>query len=329
MLAAGFLCVLAFVKVAFTGTGPIDRRALHLLALTGAIGAGGGSLAPLLAAKPHLNTTHVLLPATCFCLSLAADRQLRAGRLTRPFPRPAMRRLSPMPYAAVLATAGLLLSSAAGHTADLLAVAIGSVTVTLLVATRQLIALRDNARLLDDLDARQRELAHQAGNDALTGLANRTVLAREITEALAGDPSGVSVALIDLDDFKAINDDLGHAVGDELLVAVAGTIRAQLPPGSLVARQGGDEYALLLPGDATRTLAAIASQLRRSVHAGGHELVVESSIGLAPARPGDTTDELLRRADVAMYEAKGLGKGRQVTYTAEMDQRTAPSRVPA
>ena len=323
VLAAGFICVFAFVKVAFTGTGPIDRRALHLLALTGAVGAGGGSLAPLLADRPYLNTAHVLLPATCLCLCLAADRQIRATTLGHPLPRPPMRRLSLMPYAAVLATGGLLLSSAAGHTADMLAVAIGSVTVTLLVAARQVVALRDNSRLLDDLDARQQELAYQAGHDALTGLANRTVLATEITDALADDPSGVCVALIDLDDFKAINDDLGHAVGDELLIAVATTIAAELPAGSLVSRQGGDEYALLLRGDATRTLSAIAAQLRRPVHAGGHELVVESSIGLAPAREGDTADELLRRADVAMYEAKGQGKGRQVTYEPAMDQRTA------
>ncbi|WP_249998110.1 EAL domain-containing protein [Actinoplanes sp. M2I2] len=323
VLSAGIICVFAFVKVAFTGTGPIDRRALHLLALTGAVGAGGGAFAPLLADRPYLNTAHVLLPACCLCLSLAADRQIRATRVGRPLPRPPMQRLSLMPYAAVLATGGLLLSTAVENSADLIAIAIGSVTVTLLVATRQLVALRDNARLLDDLDARQRELAHQAGHDALTGLANRTVLTRDITAALADDPADVFVALIDLDDFKAINDDLGHAVGDELLTAVAATIRSRLGPGGVAARLGGDEYALLLRGDAAGTLTAIASRLRRPVRAGGHELVVEASIGLAPARDGDTADELLRRADVAMYEAKGQGKGRQVTYATAMDQRTA------
>ncbi|WP_250030746.1 putative bifunctional diguanylate cyclase/phosphodiesterase [Paractinoplanes maris] len=323
VLSAGLICVFAFVKVAFTGTGPIDRRALHLLALTGAVGAGGGAFAPLLADRPYLNTAHVLLPACCLCLSLAADRQLRATQVGHPLPRPPMQRLSLMPYAAVLATGALLLWTAVEDSADLVAIAIGSVTVTLLVATRQLVALRDNARLLGDLDARQRELVHQAGHDALTGLANRTVLTREITAALADDPAGVTVALIDLDDFKAINDDLGHAVGDELLSAVAATITAQLGPGSVAARLGGDEYALLLCGDAAGALAAIASRLRRPVRAGGHELVVEASIGLAPARDGDTADELLRRADVAMYEAKGQGKGRLVTYATAMDQRTA------
>jgi diguanylate cyclase (GGDEF)-like protein len=323
VIGAGFICVFAFVKVAFTGTGPIDRRALHLLALTGAIGAGGGSLAPLLASRPYLNAGHVLLPTTCLVLTLAADRQARATLVGRPLPRPLSRRLNVMPYAAVLATGGLLLFAAVTHTADIVAIAAGSVIVTLLVAARQLVALRDNARLLDSLDARQRELAHQADHDALTGLPNRTVLAGRIAAALGGDPSAVTVALIDLDDFKAINDDLGHAVGDALLTAVAERIVTQLPADAMVARLGGDEYVLLLPGDYATTLSAIAAQLRRAVHAAGHELVVEASIGVARARAGDTADELLRRADVAMYEAKAQGKGRQVIHTPALDQRTA------
>ncbi|WP_436535176.1 putative bifunctional diguanylate cyclase/phosphodiesterase [Actinoplanes sp. HUAS TT8] len=324
VIVSGLICVFAFIKVAFTGTGPIDRRALHLLAMTGAVGTAGGALAPLLASRPYLNTAHVLLPTTCFCLCIAADRQLRATRAGMPEPRPATRRLSLMPYAAVLATGGLLLFSALTHTSDLVAIALGSVTVTVLVAARQLVALRDNTLLLDDLDARQRELAHRATHDGLTGLPNRTVLVEEINAALADGPETVSAALVDLDDFKEINDDLGHAVGDALLIAVADRIAAQLPADAVVARLGGDEYALLLrSGDHAAILAAIAAQLRLPVHAAGHELVVEASFGLAPARAGDTADELLRRADVAMYEAKGQGKGRQVGYTAEMDQRTA------
>ncbi|XVU22736.1 putative bifunctional diguanylate cyclase/phosphodiesterase [Actinoplanes sp. CA-054009] len=316
VVAAGFICVFAFVKVAFTGTGPIDRRALHLLALTGAVGAGGGALAPLLNGHPYMNTAHMLLPTTCLFLCIAADRQTRASRAGRPMPRPVPRGLSVMPYAAVLATGGLLLFSAAARTGDLLAIAIGSVTVTLLVAARQMVALRDNARLLDVLD-------HQASHDALTGLPNRTVLLKRVSSSLLSDLPGTSVALIDLDDFKSINDDLGHAVGDALLIAVAASLGSRLGPGDVVARLGGDEYALLLRGDAPATLAAIAERLREPVRAGAHELVVEASIGLAAARPGDTANELLRRADVAMYEAKAQGKGRQVVYTDAMDQRSA------
>jgi diguanylate cyclase (GGDEF)-like protein len=327
---AAIIGMLAFVKVSFTGTGPIDRRALYILAMTGAVGAGGGAMAPLLADRPYLNTGHVLLPTTSLLVCLAADRQRRASRVGVPAPRPLSRRPSVMPYTAVLATGALLLSAAASGAGNLLVVAAGSFTVTLLVATRQVIALRDNARLLDDLDARQRQLAHQAGHDGLTGLANRTVLVREITAALADGSPHVTVALLDLDDFKAINDDLGHPVGDSLLGAVAVRVSARLPPGCLVARLGGDEYALLLRGDHAPTVAAIAADLRRPLHAGGHELVVEASIGLAPAHPGDTADELLRRADVAMYEAKSQGKGRHVVYDERMDHRTAEqSRVAA
>ncbi|WP_433360754.1 putative bifunctional diguanylate cyclase/phosphodiesterase [Actinoplanes sp. CA-142083] len=322
VMGAGCVCVFAFVKVAFTGTGPIDRRSLHLLALTGGAGAIGGALAPLLESRPYLSSGAVVLPTTCLLVCLAADRQARATRAGHPAPRPASRRLSVMPYAAVLATGGLLLSGAITHARDLVAVAIGSVTVTVLVAVRQLVALRDNVRLLDDLDARGRELAHQATHDVLTGLPNRNVLTREINAALdAGEP--VTVALIDLDDFKAINDDLGHAVGDALIIAVGERIAAQLPGDGMVARLGGDEYALLLCGHDTAPLTAVAAELRLPVRAGGHDLVVESSIGLAPAVPGDTADELLRRADVAMYEAKGQGKGRVVRYEPSMDQRSA------
>ncbi|MEV4515483.1 EAL domain-containing protein [Dactylosporangium sp. NPDC049525] len=352
VVGGGFICVFAFVKVAFSGTGPIDRRALHLLALSGAVGAGGGSLAPLLASRPHLNTAHLILPATCLVLCLAADRQLRAAGAAPAPDRPPGRRLSVMPYAAVVATGGLLLLSSIQGSPDNVVVAAGAITVTVLVAARQIIALRDNAALLQQLDARlqdnarlveqldsrvrdlhtyQRQLAHQASHDGLTGLANRTVFGDATTAALhadeARDGAGVSVAVIDLDNFKGINDELGHAVGDALLQAVAAVLVARVPAGSTVARLGGDEYALLLHGTDQaaheRTLTAIATSLRQPLRCAGHDLVVEASIGLAAARPADTAAELLRRADVAMYEAKNQGKGRFRVYTCAMDQRGA------
>ncbi|MEV0901086.1 EAL domain-containing protein [Actinoplanes sp. NPDC049802] len=323
VVTAALIGMLAFVKVSFTGTGPIDRRALHILALAGAAGAIGGAMAPLLAERPHLNTSHALLPTTSLLVCLAADRQLRAARTAVPASRPLSRRPSVMPYTAVLATGALLLAGAANGADDLMAIAAGSIVVTLLVATRQVLALRDNARLLDDLDARQRELSYRATHDELTGLVNRTTLTAEIAAALDDGRTGVTVALIDLDDFKEINDDLGHAVGDALLVAVADRITEQLADGCVAARPGGDEYALLLRGDHTAILTAIAANLRRPLHADGHELVVEASIGFVPAQPGDTAEELLRRADLAMYEAKSQGKGRYVTYDRRMDQRTA------
>jgi len=324
IVGGGFVCVFAFVKVAFTGTGPIDRRALHLLALAGAVGTAGGTVAPLLATPPFLNTSQLLLPITTLVLVLAADRQRRATQAGNGPTHPKPHRWSLMPYAAILATGGLLLVSSAQHASDNVAIAAGAFIVTLLVGARQIVALRDNAQLLNDLDARQRELAHQASHDTLTGLANRALLLQHATQALAPDASGgASIALIDLDNFKSINDDLGHAVGDALLVAVAHRIAKHVHGADISARLGGDEYALLLHGDAETTLAAIITSLRQPVHAIGHDLVIEASIGLARSHRGDTAVELLRRADVAMYEAKNQGKGRYLLYTPAMDQRGA------
>jgi len=153
------------------------------------------------------------------------------------------------------------------------------------------------------------------------------VLAEETDRELRADWSAVGVALIDLDNFKAINDDLGHAVGDALLTAVADRIGAHVPAGTVVARLGGDEYALLLrgggPDSHEAALVEITAELRRPIRAAGHDLVVEASIGLAPGQAGDTAAELIRRADVAMYEAKAQGRGRFTRYAPAMDQRSA------
>lgn len=336
LVATGSVCVFAFVKVAFTGTGPLDRRALYLLALAGGGGATGGALTPLLTDRPHLNGTPVVLPLTCFILCLAADRQRRAAGVEPPA---AVRRRRPsfVPYLSVFATGMLLLADAAGGGDDVLGVALGTVVLVLLVAGRQAAALRDNAVLLDTLDSRLRELeeyqqtlAWQATHDALTGLANRRLLTQYTDDVLRAGQDTVAVALIDIDDFKGINDDLGHAVGDALLSAVATRLSRLRPADGLVARLGGDEYALVFCADgeqqARQVLAGITAELRRPLDAGGHALVVEASIGLAlsPGGPAAVTgEELLRRADVAMYQAKAQGKGRRVTYEPSMDQHSA------
>ncbi|GAA3266166.1 bifunctional diguanylate cyclase/phosphodiesterase [Dactylosporangium vinaceum] len=312
------VCVFAFVKIAFTGTGPLDRRALYLLASAGAVGGLGGALAPLLGPRPYLNGTPILLPITCLVLTFAADRQRRAARVVPATPRQ-RERPGFVSYAGVLATCLLLLADAWMHGADILGVAIGAVTQVLLVGARQVTALRDNAELV-------RSLAWQAGHDSLTSLANRRLLTQHITDEL-GRGERVAVALVDIDDFKAINDDLGHTTGDALLRAVAGRLR-ELMPGALVARLGGDEYALVFPAAdepaALRVLRTVAAGLRLPVDAAGHALVVEASIGVAVGESElSDADELLRRADVAMYAAKVQGKGRQVAYDSAMDQRGA------
>ncbi|WP_433615794.1 putative bifunctional diguanylate cyclase/phosphodiesterase [Dactylosporangium sp. CA-139114] len=318
LLACLAVCVFAFVKIAFTGTGPLDRRALYLLASAGGVGALGGALTPLLHSRPYLNGTPVILPVTCLVLGLAADRQRRADGAIPPTPA---RRERPgfVSYTAVSATCVLLLTDAWMHGGDILGVAAGTVVLVVLVASRQLTVLRDNAGLVQTL-------AWQATHDSLTGLANRRLLSQHVTGALE-QRARVAVALVDIDDFKAINDDLGHPAGDALLRAVAGRLEEVVAPGSLVARLGGDEYALVFPAadepEALRFLGALATGLRRPLDAAGHALVVEASIGVAVGGPGTPAGELLRRADVAMYAAKMQGKGRQVAYDPAMDQRGA------
>ncbi|MEV4137322.1 bifunctional diguanylate cyclase/phosphodiesterase [Dactylosporangium sp. NPDC049742] len=333
IVATGSVCVFAFIKVAFTGTGPLDRKALYLLALAGGGGATGGALTPLLTDRPHLNGTPVVLPLTCFILCLAADRQRRAAGVEPP--AAVRRERRPLvPYLAVFATGVLLLADAADGGDDVLGVALGTVALVLLVAARQAAALRDNAVLVDTLDSRLRELeeyqqtlAWQATHDALTGLANRRLLMQYTGEILDAGQDPVAVALVDVDDFKGINDDLGHAVGDALLTAVAARLECLRPDGGLVARLGGDEYALVFPttGEqhALHVLDTVAAELRRPLDAAGHALVVEASIGLALHAGDATAEELLRRADVAMYEAKAQGKGRRVTYAPCLDQHSA------
>ena len=167
-------------------------------------------------------------------------------------------------------------------------------------------------------DARNFEDAmHQAFHDSLTGLPNRALFLDRLELAHArsrrsGSP--IAVLFMDLDSFKNVNDSLGHAAGDELLVLVAGRLRRWLRPSDTAARFGGDEFAILLEDLDTTNAAQVVAQrvldsLREPFAIQGQEVLVGSSIGIASsAHPG--SDDLLRNADLAMYRAKGLGKGR-------------------
>ncbi len=181
--------------------------------------------------------------------------------------------------------------------------------------------LRDVAaafnRMAERLLTNRRQLVHQAFHDELTGLPNRALLGERAHEALttANDgPGGLVAALfLDLDDFKGVNDSLGHEAGDELLVGVAARLRMALRPEDTVARLGGDEFAVLLrrlgePADAVHAAERILLALAPPVPVGGRELHVRASIGVAVAEPGTSSDELLRNADAAMYQVKADGK---------------------
>lgn len=165
-------------------------------------------------------------------------------------------------------------------------------------------------RSLTELTRLEEQLRHQANHDSLTGLANRALL----SEVLAsGSGYRRTVLLIDLDDFKTINDSLGHAAGDCVLVEVANRLRACVRKEDLIARLGGDEFAILLQTDnvdlAVQTAKRIAAELDPPMRIGDNELVVRGSVGVAHAEPGELLSDALRDADVAMYEAKRNGKG--------------------
>jgi diguanylate cyclase (GGDEF)-like protein len=170
----------------------------------------------------------------------------------------------------------------------------------------------------------QNQLAHNAYHDALTGLPNRALFGERLERAVAR-PSAAdhppAVLFLDLDRFKAVNDAEGHAAGDALLVEAAARLRAAVPAGDTVARFGGDEFAALVHSDpqggAAREVAErLHAALTRPYLLGPGRFVVGASVGVAFWRPGCTATQLLRQADLAMYEAKNGGKGRVVVGQA-------------
>ncbi len=170
-------------------------------------------------------------------------------------------------------------------------------------------------------------LKHQAFHDPLTHLANRVLVRYRLEHALQRRGSGedrVAIIFIDLDNFKYINDSLGHSAGDELLVALAERLRAALREGDTAARFGGDEFVILLedleaPGYAITVAERVLEAMREPFVIEGHEVFTTPSIGIAfSGTDRSNADELLRHADSAMYEAKRRGKACFAIYETSM-----------
>lgn len=152
--------------------------------------------------------------------------------------------------------------------------------------------------------------ASDAGSDALTGLANRRGFDEALDEHIRRPEDRLSAGLLDLDHFKQLNDSAGHAAGDHLLRRVADTWRKELPPGALLARHGGDEFALLLPGRSGAEALAVVRRLCALVPD------VSVSAGVSEQAVGDTAAQLMRRADLALYQVKADGRGAAALHTA-------------
>jgi diguanylate cyclase (GGDEF)-like protein len=187
----------------------------------------------------------------------------------------------------------------------------------------------ENSRLYE-------ELRHQAFHDSLTGLANRALFQDRVERALARRPGApgrlVAVLFLDLDDFKTVNESLGHAGGDQLLAAVADRLATCLRTTDTAARLGGDEFAILLEdvddeAAATDVAQRIIDALRPPIRIGESAAVIGTSIGIAASPSGrDSATELLRNADFAMYQAKHGGKGRYEVFRSSL-RETANERA--
>ena len=178
-------------------------------------------------------------------------------------------------------------------------------------------------RELDD------RLRHQAFHDTLTGLANRALFRDRVEQAMARglrSKESCAVLFIDLDNFKAINDSVGHTAGDAVLIEVARRLRGSLRPSDTAARLGGDEFAVLIEGvskdaKATRVARRVAESLKRPVEVDDDVWFISGSIGIAfSGEGGENVDAILRNADVAMYDAKRRGRGEFTIFEREMGE---------
>ncbi len=223
-------------------------------------------------------------------------------------------------------------------------VSIGPVELTVGTKSRRFIAECVGSNLLEDPAVRglalnlrdvterkalEDQLRQLAFHDPLTLLANRSLFRNRVEHAIAlsrRTQDRLAVLMIDLDNFKNVNDSLGHDVGDRLLQTAAQRLVKCTRAADTVARLGGDEFAVLLEGVSTleqaeQIASAVTDAFRLPLSIDGNELLVTASVGVALSEPGHDTEQVLRNADIAMYNAKSAGKGRHVVFHARMQEQ--------
>jgi diguanylate cyclase (GGDEF)-like protein len=338
------LCIFVVAKLTMSGTAPFTRWCGLTGTVASAIKSGADAMSAGGMSPPELHwflaatvTTHALLTIAVRLnhVQVAVDPGMLIVKRRRSY--------SVLPYGAIGVTYVLLTVAVVrdDHATTRIALA-GAVVSTILVVLRQVAAFRDNERLLGELDTTVTELRlaqeglrgslaerdtlaarlrHLAFHDGLTGLPNRSFLLERLDGALASSArtgGQVVVMLIDLDDFKLVNDAWGHAAGDALLREVAGRLTGCVRAHDTVARLGGDEFAVLiepLPGDDPAQIAdRIVTAVRLPVAVENGCARVGASVGIAvhdgsQVRGTMDAEGLLRDADHAMYAVKRDGKG--------------------
>ena len=322
----GVLLLVMIGKAAAAPETAVDGTALRVLMIAPIVCVTGTML--LIAgadwSRMALSVQGLPLVAAAFCAGAHLQRRALVRPGGEPVTFPARSLFNLLPFVAVTTTAGLVVSvSSEDMTNRQRTVIIGAVLIAGCVVARQLLSLRENTLALRDIRRQQAELERLALSDNLTGLPNRARYTVALTERLA-DHQPSAALLIDVDDFKMINDTIGPSAGDQLLHAVAQRLREQCRGAEIPARLGGDEFAVLLPTEDPVTAEAAANRLLLALAepfgVADQQLLLHASAGIALAAPGETADEVLRNADIAMYAAKESGKASLVRFEPRMRQ---------